>query len=81
MDERGLVTCPGDGKRHREHDVTSIAQSVWRGTGGAKGGPREDERGTSNQRRPQEKHVDDVHCILDIVDVGCDTDVELAPIL
>lgn len=36
-----------------------------------------------HKRRPAKedtrKHTRDVHCILDIVDVGCDTRTELAP--
>lgn len=48
MDERGLVTCPGDEKRHRGHDVAGVAQSVctaWdrRGEEGHKGRTRGDE--------------------------------------
>lgn len=46
-----------------------------------------DRRGTvtegQGRRRPRKedtrKHTRDVHCILDIVDVGCDTRAELAP--
>lgn len=38
---------------------------------------REDKGGTG--RADTRKHAGDVHCILDIVDVGCDTRDELAP--
>lgn len=73
MDERGLVTCPGDEKRHRGHDVASVAQSHGVGQEG------DDDGRTGGGQEDTRKHTGDVHCILDIVDVGCDTRVELAP--
>lgn len=84
VDERGLVTWPGDAKRHREHDVAGVTQTACMAWDRKVGG-RVGRRGEGNTRRQEgtrkedtRKHTRDIHCILNIVDVGCDTDIELA---
>ena len=67
-----------------EHDVAGVTQTAcmawdrkmgdgWTGEARAARGYR---RGTRIE--DTRKHTRDIHCILNIVDVGCDTEVELA---